>query len=107
MARTAAPVQLDQLEQTLLQKILHARNTAGKNLQVRAQIECNGIHTVSVDEKTGIQALERDAPNQAMQPGKPERQECFYGRRGTTCGWQFEWGDGRDCCCDVERNSHE
>jgi len=29
--------------------------------------------------------LERDAPTQPMRPGKPERQECFYGRRGTTC----------------------
>jgi transposase len=47
--------------------------------------ERNGIHTVSVDEKTGIQALERDAPTQPMQPGKPERQECFYERHGTTC----------------------
>ena len=47
--------------------------------------EHNGIHTVSVDEKTGIQALERDAPTQPMQPGKPERQECFYERHGTTC----------------------
>jgi hypothetical protein len=38
MARTAAPVHLDQLEQTLLQKILHARNETGKHLQVRTQI---------------------------------------------------------------------
>jgi hypothetical protein len=50
-----------------------------------AENERNGIHTVSVDEKTGIQALERDAPTQPMQPGKPERQECFYERHGTTC----------------------
>ena len=47
--------------------------------------ERKGIHTVSVDEKTGIQALERDAPTQPMRPGKPERQECFYERHGTTC----------------------
>jgi putative transposase len=38
MARTAAPIELDQLEQTLLQKILHARNGTGKHLQVRTQI---------------------------------------------------------------------
>ena len=44
-----------------------------------------GIHTVSVDEKTGIQALERDAPTQPMEPGQPERIEHGYGRHGTTC----------------------
>ena len=38
MAKTAAPIALDQLERTLLQKILRARNATGKNLQVRTQI---------------------------------------------------------------------
>jgi len=38
MARTAAPIHLDQLEKTILHKILHARHTAGQNLQSRAQI---------------------------------------------------------------------
>ena len=47
--------------------------------------ERNGIHTVSVDEKTGIQALEREAPTKPMKPGKPERRECNYKRHGTTC----------------------
>jgi hypothetical protein len=47
--------------------------------------EQQGIHTVSVDEKTGIQALEREAPTQLMQPGKPERREYNYERHGTTC----------------------
>jgi len=47
--------------------------------------ESNGIHTVSVDEKTGIQALEREAPTQPMQPGRPERREYNYERHGTTC----------------------
>ena len=50
-----------------------------------AENEQKGIHTVSVDEKTGIQALERDAPTLPMEPGKPEREECFYERHGTTC----------------------
>jgi hypothetical protein len=47
--------------------------------------ELQGIHTVSVDEKTGIQALERAAPTTPMEPGKPERIESEYERRGTTC----------------------
>jgi hypothetical protein len=43
-----------------------------------------GIHVVSVDEKTGIQALERAAPTLPMEPGKPERIEYEYERHGTT-----------------------
>jgi len=50
-----------------------------------ADNELQGIHTVSVDEKTGIQALEREAPTQPMSPGKPERIESNYDRHGTTC----------------------
>ena len=50
-----------------------------------AENERNGIHTVSVDEKTGIQALEREAPTKPMEPGKPERREYNYERHGTTC----------------------
>jgi hypothetical protein len=42
-----------------------------------------GIHTVSVDEKTGIQALKRESPAIPMSPGKPERREYNYERRGT------------------------
>jgi hypothetical protein len=47
--------------------------------------ESNGIHTVSVDEKTGIQALEREAETLPMQPGRVERREYNYERHGTTC----------------------
>lgn len=50
-----------------------------------AENEKNGIHTVSTDEKTGIQALERIAPNKPMESGKPERIEFEYVRHGTTC----------------------
>jgi hypothetical protein len=50
-----------------------------------AENEANGIHTVSVDEKTGIQALEREAPTIPMSPGQPERREYNYERHGTTC----------------------
>ncbi len=39
--------------------------------------------TVSIDEKTGIQALERIAPGLPMKPGKVERIESEYRRHGT------------------------
>ena len=42
-----------------------------------------GIHTVSVDEKTGIQALERAHATLPMRPDKVERREFEYIRHGT------------------------
>jgi len=39
--------------------------------------------TVSIDEMTGIQALERAAPGLPMRPGKIERREFEYRRHGT------------------------
>lgn len=50
-------------------------------------MECftkDGTRTVCVDEMTGLQALERPAPDQAMQPGQVERREFEYLRHGTT-----------------------
>ena len=40
---------------------------------------------MSVDEKPGIQALERKVPTKPMRPGVPERQEFEYTRHGTQC----------------------
>jgi len=42
-----------------------------------------GRRTVSIDEMTGIQALERAAPTLLMKPGLIERQEFEYKRYGT------------------------
>lgn len=42
-----------------------------------------GKHLVSVDEKTGIQALERAHPTRPMEPGKVEAVEHEYERHGT------------------------
>ena len=42
-------------------------------------------HIVSVDEKTGIQALERRYADIAMKPGQPMRREFEYVRHGTLC----------------------
>jgi transposase len=44
-----------------------------------------GIHIVSTDEKTGIQALERLSPTQLARPGSLERREFEYQRHGTCC----------------------
>jgi len=42
-----------------------------------------GEHVICVDEKTGMQALERRYPDIAMQPGQPVRREFEYIRHGT------------------------
>jgi hypothetical protein len=46
-------------------------------------LEPLGIHVLSTDEMTGIQALERAAPTLPMQPGNVERREFEYIRHGT------------------------
>jgi DDE superfamily endonuclease len=42
-----------------------------------------GDRTISTDEMTGVQALERAAPGLPLQPGKVERREFEYIRHGT------------------------
>src|SRR3954464_2537317 len=44
----------------------------------------DGTHTVSVDEATSLQALERNAPDKLVQPGSVTKQEFEYTRHGTT-----------------------
>jgi transposase len=48
-------------------------------------LHAQGIHLYSTDEKTGIQALERQAPTLPMRPGQVERREFAYLRHGTLC----------------------
>ena len=43
----------------------------------------HGTHTVSTDEMTGLQALERKAPSRPMTYGACERIEFEYTRHGT------------------------
>lgn len=55
-----------------------------------------GVHVVGVDEKTGIQALERIHPDHAMSSGKPELHEFEYARHGTqTLIANFEVATGK------------
>ena len=53
--------------------------------QAAAENEKLGIPTISNDEKTGIQALERESPTKPMRPGSVEKREYNYERHGTTC----------------------
>ena len=51
---------------------------------------------LSIDEKTGMQALERRFPDRPPGPGRPRRQEFEYKRRGTQALLSsFEVGTGR------------
>jgi hypothetical protein len=59
----------------------------------------SGVHVVSVDEKTGIQALERIHPDHGMSKGKPELHEFEYTRHGTqTLIANFEVATGKVIC---------
>jgi transposase len=48
-----------------------------------AERAARGERTVSTDELTGVQALERAAPSLPPRPGRPERREFEYVRHGT------------------------
>jgi hypothetical protein len=55
-----------------------------------------GVHVVSVDEKTGIQALERIHPDHALSKGKLELHEFEHTRHGTqTLIANFEVATGK------------
>jgi len=55
-----------------------------------------GVHIISTDEKTGIQALERIAATLVMKQGQEERIEFEYKRHGTLCMIpSFEVATGR------------
>jgi transposase len=54
-----------------------------------------GERVLSTDERTGIQALERQPPTRLMEPGQEERREFAYIRRGTlTLSANFDGAQG-------------
>lgn len=63
----------------------HAVQTLCATYLEAPALEAQGTHVVSVDEKTGMQALERVHPNKPVRPGTPERIEFEYQRHGTLC----------------------
>ena len=73
-----------------------------------ARLKDEGIHTVCVDEKTGIQALERIAPTKPMRPGQGEKQEFEYRRHGTqTLIGNFEVATGQVIAPTVHQTRDE
>ena len=59
-------------------------NVCQTYLEAPRKAAIDGAHTVSVDEATGLQALERNAPDKPVQPNNPAKQEFEYTRHGTT-----------------------
>jgi hypothetical protein len=57
-----------------------------------------GERSISLDEMTGIQALERQAKDLPMRPGKMQRREFEYIRHGTqTLTASYDVASGRVC----------
>lgn len=50
-----------------------------------ALYKTHGIHTICIDEQTGIQALQRIAPDRLARPGQTMLREYEYKRHGTLC----------------------
>lgn len=66
--------------------------------------------TESLDEMTGVQALERKHPDLAMLPGKVERREFEYMRHGTlsfTCNLDVVRGELVACTVSKTRNEKD
>ena len=62
-------------------------------------LQDQGVHLVSTDEKTGIQAKERAHQTLPMKPGRIEYQEFEYIRQGTCCLIaNFEVATGQVIC---------
>jgi transposase len=59
-------------------------NVCRTYLEAPAKTAANGTYTVSVDEATSLQAIERNAPDKPAQPDSVPKQEFEYTRHGTT-----------------------
>jgi len=59
-------------------------NVCHTYLEAAAKAATDGTHTVSVDEATSLQAIERNAPDKPAQPDSVSKQEFEYTRHGTT-----------------------
>lgn len=68
----------------------------------------DGVHTVGVDEMTGVQAKERIAPTKPIRPGQIEKVEFEYKRHGTQCLiGNFEVATGRAIAPTVQATRGE
>ena len=59
-------------------------NVCKTYLEAPQKAAVNGVHAVSVDEATSLQALEHSATDKAVQSGQVLKQEFKYTRHGTT-----------------------
>jgi len=67
-----------------------------------------GTHIVSIDEKTGMQALEPNAPIEPCKPGQVERREFEYTRHGTqVLTANFEVATGKVIAPTIENTRKE
>ena len=72
------------------------------------RLKKDGIPTVCVAEKTGIQALEPAAPTKPMKPGQSEKREAEYIRHGTqTLIGNFEVATGEVIAPTVQQTRTE
>jgi transposase len=74
------------------------------------QLAQEGVHVVSCDEKTGMQALERKHPNLSTKPGSAERIEFEYCRHGTLCliaNWDVAQGRIREATIGQTRTEQD
>jgi len=67
-------------DSTVFEQQVHEVCTTYQNA---SRLHEQGHYTISVDEMTGIQALERTAPTKPARPGLVERREFEYKRHGT------------------------
>ncbi len=75
-----------------------------------AELAKQGERTESVDEMTGVQALERKHPDLPMLPGKIKRIEFEYERHGTlsfTCNFDVAHGKLTACTACKTRNEKD
>jgi len=74
------------------------------------ELAIQGERIESVDEMTGVQALERKHPGLPMLPGKVERIEFEYKRHGTlsfTCNFDVAHGELVACTANKTRNEKD
>jgi transposase len=77
-------------------------------LQAPQSYEQSGVHTVSVDEATGLQANEKRAPSLPPKPDQQGKEETQYTRHGTVCltaAWHVVLGQVIYHCIQQTRNN--
>ena len=78
--------------------------------QQAPELAKQGQRIESVDEMTGVQAIERKHPGLPMLPGKVERREFEYKRHGTlsfTCNFDVVRGELVACTASKTRNEKD